>query len=334
MGLQAGGHLTLAAGTGTFGYEPNVNYLFGFPKSIKPGGVAFHIPLVRINAVDDGNADRLKQFTLQTGLLSSALEHAVPEQMFVNDQNPGEAISAVKALQKANAQGQRIYHITAANQSAILANIHHDADTMAEIKNALNAGKEVITHTDAVSVPGWSGAGYIITDPVTGAGAFKIAGGGNGGFLEWLSSINLLAIFTMFLTISGGAIDGFIGSAASDLPLAQDLKNALIAKWFEPVGKWIGGISLLLDIGLTLGDEKLDVADKVGRISVALLSYYVGGIIGTAIGAAFLPGAAVGAAIAAVVFSVAFALVLNQFSEIYFSFLFERQKRRLMTLQA
>ena len=99
------------AGIGTFGYEPNVNYLFGFPKSIKPGGVALDIPLVRINATDDGNADRLKQFTLRTGILSSALEHAVPEQMFTNEQNPGEAISAVKALQKANAQDQRIYHI-------------------------------------------------------------------------------------------------------------------------------------------------------------------------------------------------------------------------------
>ena len=41
-----------------------------------------------------------------------------------------------------------------------LPNIHHDVDTMNEIRNALNAGKEVITRTDAVSVPGWSGAGY------------------------------------------------------------------------------------------------------------------------------------------------------------------------------
>jgi hypothetical protein len=194
MGLQTGGHQTLAAGIGTFGYEPNVNYLFGFPKSIKPGGVAFDIPLVRINATDDGNADRLKQFTLQTGILSSALEHAVPEQLFVNEQNPGEAISAVKALQKANAQGQRIYHITQANQATILPNIHHHPDTMAEIKNALNAGKEVITHTDAVSVPGWSGAGYIITDPVTGDGAYKISGGGNGGILILVSSAILLFV--------------------------------------------------------------------------------------------------------------------------------------------
>lgn len=207
MGLQTGGHQTLAAGTGTFGYEPNVNYLFGFPKSIKPGGVVFDIPLVRINATDDGNADKLKQFTLQTGLLSSALEHAVPEQLFVNEQNPGEAISAVKALQKANAAGQRIYHITQANQATILTNIHHHPDTMAEIKNALNAGKEVITHTDAVSVPGWSGAGYIITDPVMGDGAYKISGGGNGGFLAGvLFGMSLFLFISLFFTLGSLAI--------------------------------------------------------------------------------------------------------------------------------
>jgi hypothetical protein len=64
MGLQIGGHQTLAAGTGTFGYEPNVNYFFGFPRSIKPGGVVFDIPLVKIIATNDGNTEQRKQFNL------------------------------------------------------------------------------------------------------------------------------------------------------------------------------------------------------------------------------------------------------------------------------
>ena len=52
---------------------------------------------------------------------------------------------------------------------------------MSEIEQAINQGKEVITHTDAVSVPGYIGARYIILDPITGHGAYKIAGGENGG---------------------------------------------------------------------------------------------------------------------------------------------------------
>jgi len=45
---------------------------------------------------------------------------------------------------------------------------------MSDITNAINAGKIVITHSDAVSVPGWTGAGYIVLDPIVGDGAYMI----------------------------------------------------------------------------------------------------------------------------------------------------------------
>jgi len=35
-----------------------------------------------------------------------------------------------------------------------------------------------------VSVPGWSGTGYMVIDPTNGDGAFLIGGGGNGGWVE------------------------------------------------------------------------------------------------------------------------------------------------------
>ncbi|MEW8288483.1 MAG: hypothetical protein AB2697_21085, partial [Candidatus Thiodiazotropha endolucinida] len=189
-GLTQKGHYQLAAGYGTVGYEPNVDYFFGFPRAITPGGVAFDIPMIHITANGDGDVENARQYTQQTGMISSTLEHATPEQMFAS-QDPTEpqpdAISAVKALQKATTAGQRIYHITQANMAEALPNIHHHSDTMAEIKASLNAGKEVITHTDAVSVPGWSGAGYIILDTESGAGAYKITGGKNGGILSDIS---------------------------------------------------------------------------------------------------------------------------------------------------
>ncbi len=224
MGLQADAHYTLAAGIGTFGYEPKVSYFFGFPRSIQPGGIALDIPLIQVTASNDGDAAKKKQYTLQTGILSSALEHAVPEQLFTNAQNPSEAISAVKAIKKASAAGQRIYHITPANQSAILGNIHHDSDTMTDIRNALNAGKEVITHTDAVSVPGWTGAGYIITDVDTGAGVLLsssiflflalfaaevgvVAGLGLFPFLVAAAALHVAAIEAWLATMSDGGFN-------------------------------------------------------------------------------------------------------------------------------
>ncbi len=188
LGVQQGAHQYLLAGYGSYGYEPRVKYLFGFPRAIEPGGIAMNVRVTTSTGTDIGDRHQYRDFGFQSGVLSSTLEHAVPEQMFVTPDNPGEAVSAVKALAKASAAGQRIYHITATNMATTLPNIHHDAATMSEIYAALASGKEVITHTDAISIPGWNGAGYIIIDPETGSGAYKIAGGRNGGELGEVSN--------------------------------------------------------------------------------------------------------------------------------------------------
>ena len=225
MGLQSNAHQNILAGTGTVGYEPNVSYFFGFPRAIESGGVAFDIPYLQASAVGDGDIEKQKLFNLQTGALMSALEHITPEQMFAEeDPNAAQpnAISAVKALQIASESGQRIYQITAANQSQTLPSIHHDPATMSEIHAALNAGKEVTTHTDAVSVPGWSGAGYIIVDPETGAGAYKIAGGGNGGHLDAAAYVAL--VFTLKIDYSVALLE----NAAVTGPLIRALQRVSV----------------------------------------------------------------------------------------------------------
>jgi hypothetical protein len=90
-----------------------------------------------------------------------------------------------------------------------LPNLNLARETEDEIRTALNAGLTVIAHTDPVEVPGWRGAGYIIFDPDTGSGAYKISGGPNGGFLDGgflalgLSIVLLVnAIFPALLPLS------------------------------------------------------------------------------------------------------------------------------------
>jgi len=169
------------AGMGLHGYEPRVNTLFGFPRGIRPGGVIFDIPIAGVQLTDGLEKEKTAQFNQQIGLLSSALEHATPEQMFSTETEPADAISAVKALSKANAEGQRIYQMTRDNIAETLPNLNLAIETEAEIRTALNAGLTVIAHTDNVSVPGWTGSGYIIFNPETGSGAYKISGGMSGG---------------------------------------------------------------------------------------------------------------------------------------------------------
>jgi hypothetical protein len=61
----------------------------------------------------------------------------------------------------------------------------------------VGAGKEAIVSKMNINVNGWTGCGYIIIDPNTGAGAYMISGGTNGAFvyaLWWIGYIILLTL--------------------------------------------------------------------------------------------------------------------------------------------
>ena len=57
---------------------------------------------------------------------------------------------------------------------------------MTDIRNGVNAGKTVTVHDTQITLNGWSGTGYTILDPESGAGAYMIGGGLDGGFLQFI----------------------------------------------------------------------------------------------------------------------------------------------------
>jgi hypothetical protein len=180
------------------------------------------------------------------GKYSSTLEYVAPEQFWVNMnqckyvdkngqiQNPtlqacAEGISAVKAIAIAQQQSQKIYTINKENRDTALPKLTIGGAVGDEIRNAINAGKEVIFHENAISAHGWSGYGYIILDPETGVGAYLINGGGNGGDLLgilYATGISLLiaatlgyqvmlafTLLSLFITPIGAAIVALILSS-------------------------------------------------------------------------------------------------------------------------
>jgi transglutaminase-like putative cysteine protease len=232
--LQNGGHHQLAAGLGSFGYEPKPDYLFGVPRRVRPGGAAMNIPIVNIVGANGEDAGARRRTTLQLGAISSALEHAVPEQLFTSGSNAASAVSAVKALQMAAAAGQRIYEITQVNQVAAISQLSLDVQTVNEIRGAVAAGKTVITHTNPVSVPGWTGAGYVILDPETGSGAWKISGGANGGFVTGLIIGAVLVMAMVLLALSfpffaAGSLLAVAAAGEAIMVLAATLAGAFSA---------------------------------------------------------------------------------------------------------
>jgi hypothetical protein len=137
----------------------------------------------RIFTLAASKADKAEEavvFFRTTGPRKSAFEHLVPEQLFSTEEQRAEAISAVKALAIAASQGQKIYTITQAN-AAQVNELTISAAVKQEITAAINAGKEVTVHQNPITHAGWTGEGYIVIDPETGAGAWKISGGINGG---------------------------------------------------------------------------------------------------------------------------------------------------------
>ena len=115
--------------------------------------------------------------------------------------------------QLANAQGQQIYKIDQTNIDTVLPKLNLSNPVKQDIQSSVNAGKYVITHTDNVSVPGWSGAGYAIIDPLTGSDAYMISGGENGGFLIWAGS-TLMIIAAIGFVFSAPVSALIIGAMA------------------------------------------------------------------------------------------------------------------------
>ncbi len=117
---------------------------------------------------------------------------------------------AVKAIALAGAAGQKILTITSENLDLALTEVTLPSDTETEIRNSVNAGMIVTAHEQSINFNGWVGEGYIIIDPATGAGAYKIAGGGNGAFIVFA----MFAAIIIGALLSGGAIGLFAAAWA------------------------------------------------------------------------------------------------------------------------
>ncbi len=170
---------------GTFSTSLQPIYRFGIPQDVGMSGILVDMDVIAQSLWSINNdAEVSRQAAQQVGLLSSAFEHLVPEHFFTTQEYPGEGVSAVKALGIANQQGQKIYQISQENIEVLLPLVKATEDTKQDIISFVNAGNGVIVHEENITVDGWTGIGYITTDPITGAGAYRITGGDNGGALK------------------------------------------------------------------------------------------------------------------------------------------------------
>jgi transglutaminase-like putative cysteine protease len=220
--------------------------------------------LRRVAANKAGNTTDWVNYNRLRGQHFSAMEHAVPERFFdvPNDNQTPQGVSAVKALAVAASQGQKIYTLDYRNQSQ-LANLQHSAGVMDNVRAAIATGMEVTIHERPISFAGFNGAGYTIIDPQTGAGAYLIEGGANGGLLSSpiVHALVILGLGTSFgtaisLVLAGAALVyiipaltalAFVVSTVVALsgPLDEVASDILLARMVPALG-----FLLLLELGV------------------------------------------------------------------------------------
>ena len=206
----------LMPSVGTYGLGATVSRYFGIPRTMSMSGIIMDIGNLATLSTDLAGVKQARlNFVMSAGMLSSALEHVVPEQMFSTPTAPVSAISAVKALQIAAQQGIPVHHIDATNAATVVPLLNIDALALEEIQAAIAVGKEVTVSQSNITEAGWTGVGYIITDPVTGSGAYKISTGKNGSWIYLVGAIFFGAIACMFLLTFGmAAILGIVWAAS------------------------------------------------------------------------------------------------------------------------
>ena len=224
------------------------------------------------------------------------MEHAAPEAFWVDKtkcsyansngqiENPtlkpcAEGISAVKAIAIAQAEGQKIYTINKANAQTALTKLPIGGEVDSEIRNAVNAGKEVTVHEKSINKHGWKGFGYIVIDPETGAGAYIIEGSGNGGWYS-LVAIAAASLFLLLGVISSLVTGGLIAAIAL-LPYYTLAIGALgfIAAMLAQAN---GGLDYDCGGASTCNSSEIIVMIVAAAATIALIAS--GSIIGVVIG--------------------------------------------------
>jgi RHS repeat-associated protein len=151
--------------------------VFGQPQGIEWRGVFVDADLRVAEPVPTGADDtRALEFMRLSGLAGAALEADVLRSNLNVD-----AISAASVIQLARDSAIPIEEVTAANLADVLTRLQTADIVKSDIADAVNQGWRVTIPQRDFTRRIWSGIGYVMIDPSTGAGGYFISGGLAGG---------------------------------------------------------------------------------------------------------------------------------------------------------
>ncbi len=281
---------------GKFSTQLQTSYFYGTPRNVSAVGLAMDVDRVFSIKVDKvNNPQSTLNFNKMMGSRYSAMEHLIPELMFSTEENRAQGVSAVKAIDIASGEGQKIWTITQENLTVALAEMTLSADTEADILNSVNAGMVVTAHDKRLNYNAWIGEGYIIFDPQTGAGAYKISGGMNGGFGDFLDSFGVSDIFGLVFSLMDfafglggemnvGKVAGIarvLGGIFSGLGMLLTVVTQVIGVWEKCTAIAWQAMFLLVIAIIALITATIATYTPVGRVLGFLIDKIISSIVET-----------------------------------------------------
>lgn len=119
----------------------------------------------------DGDAEARRAYFFTSGIYSSLYEDHIFTQL-----HSLPAVSTIKILNGALADGQWLYQVDSANVDAVMADATLSPSVEQAIRDAVARGLRVVVHGEAYTYEDWTGFGWIEIDPVTGVSSWMISG--------------------------------------------------------------------------------------------------------------------------------------------------------------
>jgi RHS repeat-associated protein len=139
-------------------------------------------------------------------------------------------IAAVSALTESVRRGQAVTRVDAGNVATVLDQVDLGSDVEASVEHAVSQGRIAWVAESRITVDRWTGTGYVLEDPDTGAAGYLISGGLAGGsetgepldILQsllgsepWLEDFLIGSLMNLFFWAWGGG-NGNPGTQQSD----------------------------------------------------------------------------------------------------------------------
>jgi hypothetical protein len=170
-------HSIIGISEGIAGAQVEADLLYGAPIAIRRGKWVIDIPRGGWTPYSiDGNQSLLVAASTAAQWQGSAWEHRIWEQTFGSP-----AISTVRIFQAARSQGVNLLHLTSSN-SGLVSGLPYSQAARTDLLDALHAGQVATVPERPITWGDYAAReAYVLQDPMTGSGAFRLGGTASGG---------------------------------------------------------------------------------------------------------------------------------------------------------